>query len=1390
MSTPTADPASKLPSPFADLRANSDRAPVTSSVDPPASYPFDFTALSSTPQTHNHSNTQSQTFSSPPEGYTYPYQYSSLKTSTPTRPPASSGAQSSSAQMTNPLLSLLKFGSTASSPQTPPQQPTGLASRPEYGGPSTHSVHGRGISASDLVASLTGGKSSTPTPREKQTHGQSSSANHQDALLKLLNQTTARAEGSTPKPSDTASATNAQASDDPSSSRQTPIKDVKGNVPGRKESPMRFFGATGSQAPASFEPKVSPEVGATQKGIFTYENPFEHLAASSPRHLHSKSPTNGDAHKRKVKSPSPAANQSSSRRKLTPSGNEVLQSVETSAPGRVEDSRSQIEALMGIGAPTRNAETVADALNEVGSKVDQQVESALAQAEEVTAGQKEGPEIKQEVSDDVDEQTLADIQAQAHDIAVDVQHELQKDENQGLLEESMPKPVAEAVKEIIDEAADGQYADNNNSADGEEKNAPETDRIVQVYQFPMRPFVSIDLVQKEPARLTLREDSVVNIARMKKEFDQADRTLATASNEFIAYGMPKSGGVRVIRQDTGLSSLLFSKTQDRIFNVAISTASSTLPLSHYFGYQTVIATGISGTVYWAIIAKPGEELTQDDMEKQGVVIPPLASQSESPSGGQLKTRAKKSNRHPEFFAIGRGKSIHIIFSMHAQSSECVNKEGVMDTERYFTERNLKISTGKAGKDFTFSEDDTTIVTLDKAGKLRIWDIRDLTNESNAVSSMLAPVDVKTPILTFSTANSAEKSWPTSVLFVDKHRPYVKGTALRYIIVGMKQNHTLQLWDLCLGKAVQELSFPHDKETDPICSVAYHPGTGIIAVGHPTRNSIYFIHLSAPKYNLQTMSQAKFVSRLAAKDTTLAKAEATAIMSGMREYSFGEIGQLRSLELVPSSGETSRSTDDEEDPMLFELYVMHSRGVTCLTIKKEDMGWSKDSRVLHSLDAEQEGYIIIRDLREPSVSTTTAPSELSLIGEEPASTASVKAKAPAKELSKSGGGISDSGEAAPKTEKKKAKRSGTSEVASRVGPMSTSAESYASAAQSPSITSKESSRANAAKQAVRDASESNITSTQDKPVRPVANGESISVGISGDFLDKELKKIEAGVSQEFNKVLGEKLEKIYNRFAEDKRVQDAAGAAKQDAVLRLVSSTLTENVEKSLSDIIHRNVQASVVPSIAKTTSASLNDTLPTIISKQLHDTIPTSLKAALPDAVGNAVSKWMSSPNVLAPIAEKIAKAMTGQVEKEFSTTLQNKIVPAFSNLALNATQNAAKDIERRVQETLQQTELQHSQDSNKIDQLTNLVRGLSETIHAMAAAQSDLKLEILKLQQKVNQDSQALARQQSLTPGDSISMHVSPEQEELDNIATSMNEGRFEEATIMVGAAIDTPLV
>ena len=1290
--------------------------------------------------------------------------------------------------MTNPLLNLLKFGSNTASPQASPQQPPSAPSQPEYGSASTHSVHGRGISASDLVASFAGGKSATPTQREK--IPATSSVSHQDALLRLLNKTTSAADSAQRKSSTSTDAAINQLSPDSAGSlledKHQSVLDAKSSVSGRKESPIRFFGSNENARPTPFEPQDIPKAEPShQTGpIFTYVNPFENLAASSPRGANTKSSPNGDFQKRKIKSSSPSAIHASSRRKLTPSANEVLQSIETSTPPPLDDGRSQIEALMGIGAPSKDAETVAQALNEIGSQVDRQVESALARAEEKAEGKEREVEIKQEEIEDKQQAALDEL---VHDAAIEVKKELDKPQNQGALEESMPASMAETVKEIIDEAAQGKGTDDWESAEGEGNTVKaKRDPIIQVHQFPMRPFVSIDLIQKEPATLSIREDSVVNIARFKKDFDQADRTLGTASNEYIVYGMPKNGGIRIIRQDNGSTNLIYSKTQDRIFNIGISTAHLGSPLR---GTETVIATGVSGTVYWTTIARPGEDLTQDDMEKQGLIIPPVPNQLDSTSGGQLKTRAKKSSRHPEFFAIGRGKSIYIVLTAHAQKSSLVNKDAVLDTEKYFAERNLKVTTGKTGKDFTFSEDDSTIVTLDKAGKLRIWDIRELTNEANADASMITPIEVKVPMLSFNTAHSTEKSWPTSVLFVDKLRPYTKGIALRYIIVGMKQNHTLQLWDLCLGKAVQELSFPHEKETDAICSVAYHPASGIITVGHPTRNSIYFIHLSAPKYHLPSMSQAKFVQRLAIKDSSLPKADATAIMSGMREYSFQRMGQLRSVELVPSSGEPARAVDDEEDPLLFELYVMHSKGVTCLGIKKEDLGWSNDSRVLHPLDAEKAGEIIVKDLRDTSATSASEPSLTSTNSEALANSSPAKPKTPLKEATKLDRAATDDAQAnsnaAEKVDKKKNKRNGTVEPISRPAAPSPGPESYANAAQRasdstpqvvPNIT-KETTRPSVTKEFARDLPGSLPESTKEKSTRPIANGNSISLGISSDFLDKELKKIESGVSNEFNKVFRRELETLYRRFAEDKRVQDAAGAAKQDAILRLVSSTLSDNVEKSLSRIINKSVQDSVVPAVANVTSASLNDVLSTAVAKHVNESVPIAMKAALPDAV----SRTMQTPNLLRSISEHITKTITGHVEREFTTTLHNAIVPTFTELAISVAQKVSGDTERRVREQLQQAEMQHRDDGVKIDHLTDLVRGLSETVQTMAAAQSDFQLEILKLQQKAAQDGQVLARRPSPTPSESASTHISPEQEELEAIATSMQEGHFEEATVMV---------
>ncbi|KAF4981058.1 hypothetical protein F66182_17182, partial [Fusarium sp. NRRL 66182] len=311
----------------------------------------------------------------------------------------------------------------------------------------------------------------------------------------------------------------------------------------------------------------------------------------------------------------------------------------------------------------------------------------------------------------------------------------------------------------------------------------------------------------------------MDVARLKKEFDQLDRCLTSATAQYIVYALAKNGGLRIIRQDDGRDKQVFRFARDRLFNVALSNSASAS--SNSTKDQAIIAIGVSGTVYWAPVFRGDNDLFEmDTLESECLVFPPYPASDENTSGGQLKTRAKPSSRHPEFFGIGRGKNIYIVSPQYAAhpSYGVSGSQRIVDTEKFFKERAMKISTGKAGKDFTFSEDDTVVASLDKTGRLRFWDIQEVGQTMDGSQ----PPEVRVPLTTFVTGSPNEKSWPTSVQFIDKLRPFVKAVALRYVLVGLKQNHTLQLWDIGLGKAVQEVNFPHENESDAICSVAYHP----------------------------------------------------------------------------------------------------------------------------------------------------------------------------------------------------------------------------------------------------------------------------------------------------------------------------------------------------------------------------------------------------------------------------------------------------------------------------------------------------------------------------------------------------------------------------------------
>jgi WD40 repeat protein len=1269
---------------------------------------------------------------------------------------AGSVSQQTPQQQSANLLNLLRFnqpglGQRSVSQQPPPQQPP------------VAPAHGRTVSASDFVAGFMGNRSGSQGSVPAVPSGLQSppvpaaSENPQDLLLRLLNH---------PKPSQSparSSHASAAAFSPPVLSHmpETAVDELAQDLADAvlesaaaepsDNAAAHFFGNDGpaiasrAPEPASLAPK------------FTYVNPFDQLAAASPRNR------------------TPVAEAPRALPKM-----QILQ------PKHV------LQAAAADEAPSHPHETVAEAVSDLGEQVNQQIEEALAEAEGKSMAQ-----MEQELNN-VTAEEVKEIEETIVDIATEITKELEEESNKRELEQAVPKPLAAALQQVAAEVADADVVENWETAEAEESLAKGEDQTVTVYRFPMRAFASITVNDMPPRRLFFQPELFMDIARIKKDFDQIDRSLVSASKNFIVYTLTKKGGFRIIRQENGNYRQVFENHQERIFNIAICNAGDDAQQS----LESILGIGVNGTVFWTSIDPAREDQFGENLDSQGLLLPPSPSQDDNTSGGQLKTRAKPSSRHPEFFAVGRGKSIHIVFPRIA-ASYVRQKSRICHTEKYLKERSLKILTGKAGKDFTFSEDDTVIVSLDKAGRMRFWDIRTLTDpELGIPGSAPKNVEVSDTLLEFHTTTPNAKSWPTSVFFFDKDKPYTKGIALRYVMVGMKQNHSFQLWDLGLGKAVQEINLPHGNESDAICSVSFHPKTGIMAVAHPTRNSIFFVHVSCPRYNLPLLSQAEYISRLANKGA-LPPVNATAIMTSITEYSFASKGQIRSLHMLNEPAGPV-DADDADNAALFELYVMHSKGVCVLRIRRSDLGWKKEiGEPLNPKEAEEEGIISISQLKPPAPVTATGD-ESSTAGDAPAAPRSVSDRSVRESTKKENSTASRqsmtteaamrastlakveskqdaaraaiiNGGAAEKSEKKKKKRTAAETASQASTSTRATPSSYAQIAQAPAQAKSpapEPVPTPAAAVAPAQTAESSTAKTSDAEIPEWAKQlmgkymqqsapAPVAAAAPAEFDEKKLEQL---VSSEITKGFSRELDVMYKRFDEDKRVMNAANGAKQEAILRLVSSTLTENVEGVIRKMVDENIRNVLLPEVLAKTSSTLEQS----IGSNLKTALGPQLSKEIPDAVSRA----LKAPQLFQNLSDQVAKKVSSGFEPVVVASVGSVVNPAIAKLT--------NTIEQQIGEQLRQSQVQRREDAAKITQLTDTVHTCLETIQSMVATQTELQAQITKLQQSIAQPP-SRAPSQAPTPRRQAAppKQKTPEELEIESITRLLTEGNYEQGTM-----------
>lgn len=1095
-----------------------------------------------------------------------------------------------------------------------------------------------------------------------------------------------------------------------------------------------------SPAPAESSRDGTPSAKAE---LFSYRNPFEELvaASTSPRDPTAKNPTTvspniqhpaAAAPSQILKKPGSAHSSiDHADHKRLPSTSSHLESREH-VRRKFDTTPSSQDQRFDPPYPTRDAEhkkeTVSEAVNDIAHQVDREAQDALARAED----EQTQARITQDLRDLMAATTDKEFEDAAAIAASDIKHELDKEENRAVLESTLRPEVAKAVRDIVDDAAQGPVADSWESAEAEDEIVviEETSNPVKVFNFPMKPWISISVQDgANEARPVFRDEAILDIARLKKEFDQIDRNLVAATESYLAYGMSKAGGLRVIRQDDGRDAKLFSDTKDRIFNLAISSTLADQSATHK---ETIIGTGISGTVYWVQVKDGDKDHLEDaHLEQYGFALPPSSTQDGDAPGGVLKTRARASTSHPEYFAVGRGKSINIIWPSFVMQRNLIKPghDRVVDTDRLAKECSLKINTGKAGKDFTFSQDDTVVVSLDKSGRVKFWDVQELTAANDGRMPAHTSLEVKEPLMTLTTTPEGEKAWPTSVLLLDKLRPYQKRTALRYLIVGMKQNHTLQLWDLALGKPVQEFNLPHSKESDAVCSVMYHPPSGIIVVGHPTRNSIYFLHLSAPKYALKNNpSQVEYIQKLTAQDSTIPTPDSTAVISGMREYSFANKGVLRSLYLLQQPA----SASDGDEATLFELYAMHSKGVACLSIKAPDLGWDRENKVVEPVDAVLAGIVHIEKLKQPP-QPVVQPSEEAIAAPQIRLAVRPKEEAPEitpevpstrkardetaplkqKDISK------DEESTAPAPSEKSEKKSRKKKVA---------AEKAAAAAAVLAEREREANGNHGTNPRV-------VATTTHKPVESSKSSITFSQEV-----DTRINAMEKRLTQGIIGSLQSELTGLRRQMDRDAQSRDSKFDQHQGELLNLVSTVLNDNCQDVIAKIIQDEMEKSVTPMIGNVLTAAVTQQLDNKLGSSISQAVQKEMQKSVPYAIEQTLRK----PEFAKSLADKMVHNISNKIDEQLYALLDDRIIPRFTKVATDAATSCGKEILANVNQQFGAVEQVRLRDAQKFEQLVVLCSGMSETLNTMVTAQTRFQDEILHLQTQLQTQ---LVQQRQVSP-------------------------------------------
>ncbi|KAG6817085.1 hypothetical protein H0H87_012853 [Tephrocybe sp. NHM501043] len=212
---------------------------------------------------------------------------------------------------------------------------------------------------------------------------------------------------------------------------------------------------------------------------------------------------------------------------------------------------------------------------------------------------------------------------------------------------------------------------------------------------------------------------------------------------------------------------------------------------------------------------------------------------------------------------------------------------------------------------------------------------------------------------------------------------------------------------------------------------------------------------------------------------------------------------------------------------------------------------------------------------------------------------------------------------------------------------------------------------------------------------------------GQALTREIKKTEESLHTRIGRLIGKEMDKQHQRMEDARAHEQAEDFARQEKILKLISTELTRNTTRVVEMAVKSEVQNSVLPSLENITKNEVKAALDDQIGRGLVDFISQSLP--------NELEKMIFRPDISTHFAHILTANLTPILSNHVHDAMSKTFAPLFNQNLSRMHQELSQELRHEVHSL--KTELMSWQrdlfrnQETSIRELEHTVRSLSDHV-------------------------------------------------------------------------------